>query len=364
MKATLATCAMLAVLTVASPVASGAAQRTFVASNGLDSNPCSINQPCRTFGAAIAQTVAGGEVIVHDSAGYGIVTITKSVSIIAPSGVYAGVSVLSGQTGITVNGAGAIVVLRGLSINGVNGVTGIQFVQGSRLRVENCVVANFASAGIVHQAPGAEMAVLDTVVRDNGGAGILLITDASMLLDGVRIEHNAADGVYVTAIASLADATIRNSVMSYNGAAGLAVAMSSSPAVTKFAVESSILSRNAGDGVYAGGNATGQIIGVVRRNTIVGNGLSGISAFNLTNPGQSSVQTADNSFSGNGFYAIKVQGYPSQVYSSGNLFGWYENTFWTGNGGLGAGAGYQGTYGDNTGASGAFGPAPTPTSKF
>lgn len=63
----------------------------------------------------------------------------------------------------------------------------------------------------------------------------------------------------------------------------------------------------------------------------------------LVGGGQASVQTADNSFSGNGFYAIKVQGYPSQVYSSGNLSGWFENTFWA-SGDLGAGAGYQASY--------------------
>jgi hypothetical protein len=348
--AALIACAALAL--VSSAAHGAGAQRTFVASNGVDTDPCSIVQPCRSFGTAIGKTVAGGEVIVQDSAGYGIVTITKSVSIIAPAGVYAGVSVMSGQTGITVNSAGAIVVLRALSINGVNGSIGIQFAQGSRLRIEGCVISNLVSAGIVQQA------------RDNGGAGILLFTDASMLLDGVRVEHNAGDGVYITAMASLADATIRNSVMSYNGQAGLAVTMSASPAVTKFAVESSVLSRNGGDGLFAGGNTTGQIIGVVRRNVIVGNGLAGISAFNLTNPGQSSVQTADNSFSGNGAYAIKVQGYPSQVYSSGNMFGWYENTFWTGSGGFGAGSGYQVTYGDNTGASDAVGPPPAVFSKF
>ncbi len=61
--------------------------RTFVASTGNHSNPCSLNQPCRSFTAAIAHTNAGGEVIVQDSAGYGPVTIPKSVSIIAPNGI-------------------------------------------------------------------------------------------------------------------------------------------------------------------------------------------------------------------------------------------------------------------------------------
>jgi hypothetical protein len=124
---------------------------------------------------------------------------------------------------------------------------GIQFSQGAKLRIESCVVGNLGSAGIAHNASGGELIVLDTIVRDNGGADIILSTDASMLLDGVRIEHNAGDGIYVSPIASLADVTIRNSVMSYNGQANRAT-MSGTPAVTKFAIESSAISRNGGDG--------------------------------------------------------------------------------------------------------------------
>ena len=65
-----------------------ASQRTFVASTGLDTNACSISAPCRSFGAAIAKTGSSGEVIVLDSAAYGPVTIDKSISLIAPAGIY------------------------------------------------------------------------------------------------------------------------------------------------------------------------------------------------------------------------------------------------------------------------------------
>ena len=110
---------------LASPLAFAAgAQRAFVASNGNDAGPCSITAPCRGFTEAVSKTNAGGEVVVLDSAGYGAVTINKSISIIAPPGVYAGVSVLSGN-GITVNAPGATVALRGLSINGQGGSTAL-----------------------------------------------------------------------------------------------------------------------------------------------------------------------------------------------------------------------------------------------
>src|SRR5260221_14720774 len=96
------------------PGVAHAAQRTFVASTGNDANPCTLAQPCRNFTAAIAQTSANGEVIVLDSAGYGTIVspITQSISIIAAPGVYAGISVFTGD-GITINGGSIKVVLRG-----------------------------------------------------------------------------------------------------------------------------------------------------------------------------------------------------------------------------------------------------------
>src|SRR5260370_42406683 len=89
----------------------------FGSGGGRDSNPCSRTGPWRTFGQAISQTNAGGEVVVLDSAGYGVFTISSAVSITAPPGVYAGISVFSGD-GIDINaGASDIVILRGLTGN-------------------------------------------------------------------------------------------------------------------------------------------------------------------------------------------------------------------------------------------------------
>jgi len=64
--------------------------------------PLQPRATCRGFARAITQTNAGGKVIVLDSARYGPVTITKSISLIAPAGIYAGITVFSGD-GVTVN---------------------------------------------------------------------------------------------------------------------------------------------------------------------------------------------------------------------------------------------------------------------
>ena len=114
-------------------VGAGGPQRTFVSTGGSDANNCALLTPCRGFGAAVAAVAAGGEVIVLDSGGYGPVTISKSVTITAPAGVYAGISVLPGQDGVVVNGPFVFVTLNGLTINGQGGNAGIDFVAGAQV---------------------------------------------------------------------------------------------------------------------------------------------------------------------------------------------------------------------------------------
>jgi len=59
----------LAFVLAISPALAVTAQRTFVASHGKDTDPCSLALPCRSFNAAIAQTNPGGEVVILDPAG-------------------------------------------------------------------------------------------------------------------------------------------------------------------------------------------------------------------------------------------------------------------------------------------------------
>src|SRR4051812_4485061 len=73
-------------LTLACAALAPAASRVFVSTGGNDNNSCGRSQPCRTFTAAVAVVDAGGEVVVLDSGGYGAVTITKSVQIVASEG--------------------------------------------------------------------------------------------------------------------------------------------------------------------------------------------------------------------------------------------------------------------------------------
>jgi hypothetical protein len=199
-----------------------ATQRTFVSVLGNDVNTasnCSNASPCRGFGAALTVTDSGGEIVVKDSGGYGAVSIDKSVSIIAPEGVYAGISVFSGD-GIGIATAGVNVRLKGLTINGLGGTRGIHMTNGASLTVEGCVIRNFSSfpygSGIAIDA-GAQVHVLDSLLQGTyvgvsvqGGAKALL--SRTRLLDGgyALSAFTATSGQ--TVAVELAHAEIRNFV--------------------------------------------------------------------------------------------------------------------------------------------------------
>src|SRR6266511_2093873 len=97
------------------------ATRTWVSGVGDDVNPCSRTAPCKTFAGAISKTVSNGEINCLDPAGYGAVTITKSITIDC-TGTFG--SILNSVTnGVIINATNAggtdplrIVRLRGLSI--------------------------------------------------------------------------------------------------------------------------------------------------------------------------------------------------------------------------------------------------------
>jgi len=189
-----------------------------VASTGNDANVCSLSLPCRSFGAALAQTAPAGEVIVLDSAGYGPVVITQSASIIAPPGVYAGVTVTGTSTstsGIYVNAPGVEVTIRGLSINGQGGLYGIFASKSAKLTVEDSEIANLTGSGIVVSVEGGDLIVRNTVIR-NMLRGIEPGLHNSVI-DRVRIENCSVAGID----ASGANVTITNSVLSNNPAAGV-----------------------------------------------------------------------------------------------------------------------------------------------
>ncbi len=199
----IASLAVAAGIAVVGPVTTEAAQRTFVSRTGVDSNPCTFTLPCRGFAAAIAQTSPGGEVVVLDSAGYGQVTVSQSVSIVAPGGVYAGISALSGD-GITINaGANDVVKLRGLRITGLGGANGIVASTVGMLDVADVEVSGFTAHGLTFAAPGGQLVVADSVFTNNAG-------------DGVHVQSPTTTRSFATLVRSRFDRNNNGAVISSN----------------------------------------------------------------------------------------------------------------------------------------------------
>jgi hypothetical protein len=81
----------LLVFCLLSSTAQAQATRTWVSGVGSDANPCSRTNPCQTFAGAISKTAAGGEIDALDPADYGVVTITKAITIDGGGGQVASV---------------------------------------------------------------------------------------------------------------------------------------------------------------------------------------------------------------------------------------------------------------------------------
>src|SRR5689334_23122522 len=170
--------------------------RTYVSGLGSDANACTADHPCATFQAALALTLAGGEIFVLNSANYGPVTINKAISITS-EGAVAGVLATSG-VGITVSaGANDVVTLRGLGIDGANtGSTGIQFNSGKSLTIQKSFVRNFTNSGISF-APSATatLFISDTAVTNNATNGIVVSSSTGAVNGAVARVSAFGNGV-------------------------------------------------------------------------------------------------------------------------------------------------------------------------
>jgi len=201
-------------------VCAHAAPLAYVASDGNDARAggrCTLAAPCRTFQAAHDVVDAGGQVVALDSAEYGPVTITKSVSIVGGAGYVAGISVVAGN-GVTIATAGVDVVLRNLHIQGAGGARGVDMSAGHSLTIENSVVANLAGDGI-HVGAVQRASIADTVARGNGGHGAHL-SQGRTNVSNSRFMANGGSGFYLEAGALGATAAVSDSVASGNGNRG------------------------------------------------------------------------------------------------------------------------------------------------
>jgi hypothetical protein len=294
----------LVLLGVLALSASAQVQRTFVSGQGNDNNPCSLAAPCRTFSTAIGAVGSGGEVIVLNSAGYGAFPINKAVTVTVPPGVYAGISVFSGD-GIAINaGSTDVVILRGLGINQFGGTNGINFTSGKALHVENCTINGFAAGAGILETGSGDLFVKDTIIRNNQtGIDVAPATGtARASIDQTRLEGNQ-DGV---AVGQGGKVSVRNSVASGSSDAGFLATCAAG--ACELNIDSCLVANNV-TGVSANGTSGG--IGTVRISdsevTDNGTGLLQQGAGVLLSSGSNSVEgnTTANTTGTIGSYTVR-----------------------------------------------------------
>jgi hypothetical protein len=213
------TAVLLALIVTALASMPAHAQRVFVSGKGLDTNPCTVTLPCRTFQMAYNNAPANGEIDVLDPAGYGPLTITHGISVQAHG--FGGIT----QTGSCATCAAITVsvttsdpvTLNGLLIDGAGtGNYGINITSGPSVQILNSVVRHF-QIGIV--ANGSNLLVEDTIASDNRTTGISVapsVANAKATLNRITANNN-----HVGVSNNGNDMTIANSVMSNNSSTGL-----------------------------------------------------------------------------------------------------------------------------------------------
>jgi len=247
--------------------------RSWVASTGLDGNPCTRAQPCASFNRALSQTNAGGEINCVDQGDFGNgvqLGINKAITIDC-DGVGGHIEFATAEAAIGVTASPTdVVVIRGLDIDGAGtGGTGITVISGD-VHIDNCLIHGFKSSTLgfgVAVAAGA-VSVSDTVLIDNGtsssGAGLvaeLISSDTiiKLILNRVEVRSNffgiKADGTIANG--GVIQMTIRDSVSTGNGANGIVgTGLPGGPAILMMIDRSSSSHNTAGFGIIADGPKT------------------------------------------------------------------------------------------------------------
>ena len=161
-----------------------------------------------------------------DPAGYGVLAISRSVSIINDGVGVAGLFSTEAAPAITIQGADFIsVLLRGLTIDGTASHTAaIAFIAKGSLTLQNCLVKN--SGGLAAFVdPPSSIKVLDSTFSDNGQAIAVLpyknsqdTNPVKLIVDRTTVTGTGVTGIYLKREGpSPLNFLVSNSVVSSNG---------------------------------------------------------------------------------------------------------------------------------------------------
>jgi hypothetical protein len=163
---------------------------SYVSGGGHDVDPCTRALPCATFTAAIAQTIAGGEVDALDSGEFGGFTLTQAMTI---DGGANNVATITGVNCINVSaGASDTVVLRNLSCQA--GSQGIYVSQVGFMRIEHMKVTVAGGSDGIFIAGGT------VVLRDIRVSGATSAPGGALMATGSSTKVSVSNSSFVSSI--------------------------------------------------------------------------------------------------------------------------------------------------------------------
>lgn len=197
------------------------ATRTWVSGVGDDVNPCSRTAPCKTFAGAISKTATNGEINCLDPAGYGAVTVTKSITIDCED--TQGSILSAGTNGVIVNITAAADTkkafkLRGVSINGAGtGINGIRILAANSVTIEDGVIDGVTSHGIsIETTSGTPKVSVDRMsIRSTTNNGINTFISGGTLNLAISNSQITSTATGIN-LSSNTKATLRSSTIANN----------------------------------------------------------------------------------------------------------------------------------------------------
>jgi hypothetical protein len=172
--------------------------------SGQDSLTCGLlSNPCRTFQHAHDIVDPGGEIRVKDPGEYGLLSISKSISIVNDGVGVAGISVGNGSTGILVETYPTDkVFIKGLTLIGENGAggMGIYVKSAGNFTLTNCTIKGFTagSSGIalyIGTATDLNFSISNSIISESS-YGVYITTEPNLpsaqgVLSRVEIANNS-----------------------------------------------------------------------------------------------------------------------------------------------------------------------------
>ena len=187
----------LALIALAIPAsASAQATRTWVSGVGDDVNPCSRTAPCKTWAGAISKTAAGGIMMALDDGGFGVLTITKPITVDGGRGHSAGMLATGGINAVNINIDPSVqpanfvnngkVVLKHLKLEGntsipsaggfTPGLNGVRITNAKYVALYDVDIGLFSRSGVAVEPAASQQStvvVKNSEIHNNGGAAVL-----------------------------------------------------------------------------------------------------------------------------------------------------------------------------------------------